>query len=79
MVPVSVLCSSSLQHKSLSTLFLLIVQCHHFLFFIRVVKKIIYDRIGHTLVLHVGQESHVAGYTHTSMQNIISVGTIVCA
>lgn len=46
MVPVSVLCSSSLQHKSLSTLCLLIVQCHHFSFFIRVVKKAIYDRIG---------------------------------
>lgn len=43
MVPVS-LCSSSLQHKSLCTLFLLIVQCYHFSFFIRMVKKTIYDR-----------------------------------
>lgn len=46
MVRLSVLCSSSLQQKSLSTLFLLIVQCYHFSCFIRMVKKTIYDRIG---------------------------------
>lgn len=44
-VPVSVLWSGSLHHKSVSTLFLLVLQCYHFSFFIRMVKKTIYGRI----------------------------------
>lgn len=85
MVPVS-LCSSSLQHKSLYSIIFVDSPVLSFLCSLSgwsrkpsMTGQIVLLSFCCTLVLHVGQESHLAGYTHTSMQNIISVGTNVCA